>query len=90
MENMPSFVQWFDERRRLELFYSKNLFDWCSAGVVAQGNTEVESRHYASLLPAGDDLLVLSRSGDADTKNSHETNMITLHRVKNFRSLSAL
>lgn len=67
---------------------SRNLFDWCSAGLVAQGNTEVESRHYASLLPVGDDLLILSRSGDSNTKNSHETNMITLHKVPNFRSLA--
>lgn len=88
MDTMPGFVQWFDERRRLELYYSRNLFDWCCAGTVAQGATEVESRHYASLLAAGDDLLVLSRSGDADTKNSHETNMITLHRIKNFRDLA--
>lgn len=88
MENMPSYVQHFNERCRLELYYSRNLFDWCSAGLVAQGNTEVESRHYASLLPVGDDLLILSRSGDSNTKNSHETNMITLHKVPNFRSLA--
>lgn len=87
MENFPHFVQNYDERRRLELYCSKNLFDWCHAGTIAQGATEVESRHYASLLPVGDDLLVLSRSGDAETKNSHETNMITLHRVKDFRKL---
>lgn len=81
-------VKRFSERNRLELFYSQNCFDWSSAGVVAKGETYLESRHYASLLPVGSDLLVLSRSGDKNAKNCHDTNLITLHRVKNFRDLA--
>lgn len=76
------------ERGKIELFYSRTLFDWCSAGMVAAGNTYTSSRHYASLLIDGDDLLVLSRSGDEKGKNPHDTNLITLHRVKNFRDLA--
>lgn len=81
-------VRWFDERTRLELFYSKNLFDWCSAGLVAARLDAPESRHYASLLAVGNDLLVLSRSSDPETKNAHDTDMITLHRVAGFRDLA--
>ncbi len=81
-------VKRFSERNRLELFCSQNCFDWSSAGVVACGKNHLESRHYASLLPVGDDLLVLSRSGDCNAKNCHDTNLITLHKVPDFRSLA--
>lgn len=86
-DSLNAEVRHFGERNRLELFYSRNCFDWSSAGVVACGKNYLESRHYASLLPVGDDLLVLSRSGDSKAKNCHDTNMITLHKVENFRDL---
>ncbi len=86
-ESLPEGVKWVDERQRLELYYSRNLFDWCCAGVVAKGADVAESRHYASLLAAGADLLVLSRSGDAEAYSTHDTDMITLHRVRDFRKL---
>ena len=35
----------------------------------------------------GDDLLIVSRSGDQDYASAHNGNIITFHRVKNFRSL---
>ncbi|MGI5923337.1 MAG: sialidase family protein [Lentisphaeria bacterium] len=76
------------ERRRLELYYSQNLFDWGSAGMVAIGPAEHASRHYASLLIVDEDMLVLSRSGDLDAKSRHDTNLITLHRIPNFRRLA--
>lgn len=76
------------ERRQLELFYSRDLFDWCSAGMVAAGDCLTASRHYASLLIDGEDLLVASRSGDENGKNPHDTNLITLHRIKSFRNLA--
>ena len=85
---LPYDVRRYSERNRLELFYSQNCFDWSSAGVVACGKNCLESRHYASLLPVGDDLLILSRSGDSYAKNSHDTDLITLHRVPDFRSLA--
>ena len=87
-ETTPRDILWFNERRKLELFSSENGFDWCSAGVVAYGETELESRHYASIVITGDDMLVLSRSGDKEAVNTHDTDMITLHRIKNFRDLA--
>lgn len=81
-------VKRFSERNRLELFYSRNCFDWSSAGVVACGKNYLESRHYASLLAVGNDLLVLSRSGDSSAKNCHDTNLITVHKIIDFRNLA--
>jgi len=76
-----------NERYRLQLHFSRNLVDWCFAGLVAQGATPRESRHYASMVIDGDDLVVLSRSGDASAKSAHDGNMITFHRIHNFRKL---
>jgi len=54
---------------------------------VAIGATAKQSRHYASMDIDGDDLVILSRSADESAKSAHETNLITFHRVKNFRDL---
>jgi hypothetical protein len=80
--NLPN-----NERRRLQLHFSKNMIDWCFAGMVAVGPVEKASRHYASMAIDGDDLVVLSRSGDERAKSPHDGNLITFHRVKDFRGL---
>lgn len=77
----------FGERNRLVLHFSKNMVDWCFAGVVAIGGSPKQSRHYAAMDIDGDDLVILSRSGDENAHSAHETNIITFHRVKNFRDL---
>jgi hypothetical protein len=76
-----------NERRRLVLHFSKNMVDWCFAGLVDMGSVEKASRHYANMVIKGDDLLILSRSGDENAKDAHNGNMVTFHRVKNFRKL---
>jgi len=76
-----------NERRRLVLHFSKNMIDWCFSGIVAIGPSEKESRHYCSMAIDDDDLLIVSRSGDEKAANAHNGNLITFHRVKNFRSL---
>jgi hypothetical protein len=80
--NLPN-----NERHRLQLHFSKNGVDWCFAGLVATGKTPRQARHYASMLVDGDNLLVLSRSGDHRAHGAHDGNIITLHTVKNFREL---
>lgn len=77
----------YNERHRLVLHFSRNLVDWCFAGLVAKTDSPRESRHYASMDIDGEDLVVLSRSGDARAKSAHEGNLITFHRVANFRQL---
>lgn len=76
-----------NQRDKLALYFSKNAVDWSFAGFVSCGKSEKEARSYASMAIEGKDLLVLSRSGDENAESSHNTNIITLHRVKNFRDL---
>ncbi|MBN1352896.1 exo-alpha-sialidase [candidate division KSB1 bacterium] len=80
--NLPN-----NERHRLQLHFSKNMIDWCFAGIIALGKTPLHSRHYASMLIDGDDLHILSRSGDDRARSAHDGNLITFHTVKNFRHL---
>ena len=80
--NLPN-----NERQRLVLHFSRNMVDWCFAGVVAIEPNPRGSRHYASMDIDGDDLVILSRSGDANAESAHNGNLITFHRIKNFRNL---
>lgn len=76
-----------DERHRLQLHFSKNLVDWCFAGMLCVGPTERHSRHYTSAAVDGDDLVFVSRTSDEYANSAHNANMSTFHRVKNFRDL---
>lgn len=88
-ERMPSdrFGLPDNERHRLQLHFSTNCVDWCFAGMVDIGQTPRCSRHYASLAIDGDNLLVLSRSGDLQASDAHNGNLITFHTVRDFRKL---
>lgn len=77
----------YDERHRLQLHFSRNCTDWCFAGLVAKTENPRQARHYATMLIDGDDLHVLSRSGDERAKDAHDGNIITFHTVRNFREL---
>ena len=61
--------------------------DWCFAGRVADTGEYGQGRHYASMVINGDDLHVLSRSGDARAKSAHDGNLITFHTIPGFRNL---
>ena len=74
-------------RRRLALSYSPDLLKWTFAGLVAVGPADNAARHYASMIIHGDDLLIVSRSGDERARNSHDGNLVTFHRVKDFKDL---
>jgi len=63
------------------------MADWGFAGAVAISASPKEARHYASMDIDGDDLVILSRSGDARAKSAHDGNLITFHRVRDFRGL---
>lgn len=80
--NLPN-----NERHRLQLHFSRNCLDWCFAGLVAAGSIERHARNYASMAVDGDDLLVVCRSGDDEGRDPQYTNLITFHRVKEFRNL---
>ncbi len=74
-------------RHRMVLHFSRNLIDWCFAGLVAIGPDMNASRHYMCMDIDGDDLVIVSRSGDDRAYNAHNCDMITFHRIKNFRGL---
>ena len=76
-----------DERDRLQLSFSKNMVDWCFAGLVTKGESSKQSRHYCCAAIDGEDLLIVSRSGDADAFSAHNGNFASFHRVKDFRKL---
>ncbi|MDD4268297.1 MAG: sialidase family protein [Pirellulales bacterium] len=80
--NLPN-----NERHRLALHFSTNCVDWCFAGIVSDSGHAGQGRHYASMAFSGEDLLVLSRSGDGRAKDAHNGNLITFHRVRQFRQL---
>lgn len=73
------------ERRRLALSWSADLLNWTPAGLIAVGPADNASRHYATCMIDGDNLYVVSRSGDLEAKNAHDNNLTTFHVVKNFR-----
>lgn len=81
--NLPN-----NQRRRLQLHFSRNMIDWCFAGLVASSPSENAARHYASMAVQDDDLIILSRSGNERALNAHDGNLVTFHRVGNFRSLA--
>jgi hypothetical protein len=81
--NLPN-----NERHRLVLHFSTNCVDWCFAARLADSGAFGQARHYASMVIDGDDLHVLSRSGDTRAKSAHDGNIITFHTVSHFRELA--
>ncbi len=77
----------YNPRRRLGLYYSADLFNWTSAGLIAAGPADHAARNYATLLIDGSDLLVLARSGDLRARSDHDNNLTTFHRIRDFRKL---
>ena len=75
------------ERRRLALSYSPDLLHWTFAGLVAVGPADNAARHYATMIIDGEDLVIVSRSGDEHARNPHDGNIVTFHRVSDFRKL---
>jgi len=63
-----------------------DALNWFQAVFVAIAPSPVESFSYASLLIHGQDLLIAARTS-LGGKNHHDTNLVTLHRVKAFRVL---
>lgn len=74
-----------DLRNVLGLYYSKNAMDWDFAGYVSRTDNIDQARSYASMEIYGDDLYVVSRSGDEKAESAHNTNLILLHKIENFR-----
>jgi len=76
-----------NERRILMLMYSLDALNWFQAGCVAMSSSIFEAFSYASQLIRGDEMLVISRTSQGGY-NQHDTNLVTLHRIANFRQLA--
>ena len=76
-----------NERRILMLNYSLDALNWFQAGCVAMYPSHLQSFHYAAPLIDGDDLLILVRTS-RDAPNQHDSELMTFHRVRDFRSLA--
>lgn len=75
------------ERDRLALWFSQDALNWEFAGMVTEGDTERESRAYPHICIDGDDLLVVTRCGTEESSSNHDNNILSFHRVENFRDL---
>ena len=76
-----------NERRVLVLMFSRDALNWFQAGFVAIAPSMIESFSYTTNLVRGDDLLICARTSIGG-KHQHDTNLVTLHRVANFRDLA--
>ena len=76
-----------NERRFLMLQYSMDALNWFHAGCIAGWPSSVQGFQYASIIIDGDDLLVTSRTSK-DRENQHDNDLVTFHRVADFRSLA--
>ena len=84
ISNLPTHPR--DERRILGLSYGLHPLCWFQAGIIVKGPTRDFAFNYTTPLIDGEDLLIVSRSSD---QHLHDNNMITFHRLRNFRSLAA-
>lgn len=75
------------ERRRLALSFSPDLICWTFAGLVAVGPSENGARNYATMIISGDDMFIVSRAGDERSKTPHDNNLVTFHKITDFRKL---
>ena len=55
--------------------------------VVVRESPDPENVYVCSMVIDGEDLHVLSRSGDERAKNPHDGNMVTFHTITRFREL---
>jgi len=76
-----------NERRILMLFYGIDALNWFQAGCVAMAASPLQSFMYPSAAIDGDDLVLISRTSK-DAPNQHDADLVTFHRVRNFRSLA--
>ena len=77
-----------NERRWLFLHYSIDCLNWFPAGCVARWPDSVsKSFMYPSAVVDGEDLVVMSRTS-RDSGDQHNADLVTVHRVRNFRDLA--
>ena len=76
-----------NERRLLFLSYSLDALNWFPAGCIAKWPSPLQSFMYPSVAVDGDDLVLISRTSN-DAQNQHDADLVTFHRIQEFRSLA--
>lgn len=76
-----------NERRILTLHYSLDAMNWFPAGIVAIWPNPLQAFMYPSAAIDRDDLVFVSRTSQ-NAPNQHDAEMVTFHRIQNFRSLA--
>ncbi|HPN84318.1 MAG TPA: sialidase family protein [Victivallales bacterium] len=86
-----------NDRRFMMLWYACDALNWFPAGCIAMTENLNEAFMYPSIVIDGDDLAILSRtsklyeglrSAERAKKGFHDANLLTFHRVRNFRALA--
>jgi len=73
-----------NERRFLMLWYSLDALSWFPAGCVARWPSPRQGFNYNAMLIDGNDLLISSRTAK-NSRNQHDNDRVTMHRVRDFR-----
>lgn len=76
-----------NERRIVLLHYSLDARNWLQAACLAITPNPLQSFHYVTPHIDGDDLLLLSRTS-VRAVNQHDSDLITFHRLNQFRTLA--
>ncbi len=86
-----------NDRRTLMLWYACDALNWFPAGCIARTDHLTEAFMYPVMQIDGDDLAILVRTSKRDSglrsevravNGFHDANLMTFHRVRNFRSLA--
>ena len=77
-----------DERRRLQLHFSRNLVDWCFAGLVATASGPEVTFQQVRTAVRGQDLCVVTCETDSDAPRLKHPDLVTMRIVKDFRGLA--
>lgn len=76
-----------NDRRFLMLFYSADALTWFPAGCVARAASLLQSYMYPAAAIDGDDIVLIARTS-LHAANQHDADLVTFHRIENFRSLA--
>jgi len=71
----------------LASYFLLDALNWFQAGCIARYPSHLQSFHYAGPMIDGEDLLLLVRTSK-DAPNQHDSDLMTFHRVRDFRSLA--
>jgi hypothetical protein len=76
-----------NDRRFLVLSYSADALNWFPAGTIAWTPNPHQSFMYPAAVIDGEDIALISRTS-VNGGTQHDADLVTFHRVKNFRSLA--